>query len=108
MFQATCGKCGTTCEVPFRPLPGKPVFCNNCFDKGGVNTNKNIDSVKEQLDQLNEKLDRILIALLPEETKKAVLKKEEAIGKKKAKKEDAAEIEPAKPATKKAAAKKKK
>jgi CxxC-x17-CxxC domain-containing protein len=32
-FQATCSKCGSSCEVPFRPAPGKPVFCNNCFKR---------------------------------------------------------------------------
>ncbi len=106
MFQATCGKCGTTCEVPFRPLAGKPVFCNNCFDKGGVNANKSIENLKEQLDQLNEKLDRILIALLPAESKAAVLKKEEAIGKKKTKEKEI-DAEP-KAVAKKPAAKTKK
>ncbi len=109
MFHATCGKCGNDCEVPFKPLAGKPVFCNNCFDKGGVNTNKNIDSLKEQLEQLNDKLDRILNALNPNQSKlePITLEKAEAIGKKKVKKEEKAE-EPAKPAAKKAAAKKKK
>ena len=31
MFPATCGKCGQSCEVPFRPTAAFPVFCNNCF-----------------------------------------------------------------------------
>ncbi|MDD4761964.1 MAG: hypothetical protein PHZ25_03020 [Candidatus Pacebacteria bacterium] len=29
--QAVCDQCGQTCEVPFRPTEGKPVFCDNCF-----------------------------------------------------------------------------
>lgn len=33
LFQATCSDCGQDCEVPFRPLPGKSVYCNNCFKK---------------------------------------------------------------------------
>lgn len=33
MHQATCSKCGKECEVPFRPTSGKPVYCNNCFDR---------------------------------------------------------------------------
>lgn len=35
MFPATCAKCGTACEVPFKPRPesegGRPVLCLNCF-----------------------------------------------------------------------------
>lgn len=31
MFKATCNECKKTCEVPFRPSNGKPVFCNECF-----------------------------------------------------------------------------
>lgn len=35
MYPATCAKCGTACEVPFKPRPesegGRPVLCLNCF-----------------------------------------------------------------------------
>lgn len=30
-FKATCAECGKSCDVPFRPTSGKPVFCNDCF-----------------------------------------------------------------------------
>ena len=33
MFQATCSDCGRPCEVPFRPVEGRPVFCRDCFAK---------------------------------------------------------------------------
>ena len=36
MHSATCGDCGKSCEVPFRPTEGKPVYCKDCFvAKGG-------------------------------------------------------------------------
>ena len=37
MHDATCDNCGNSCQVPFRPTQGKPVFCSNCFEqqKGG-------------------------------------------------------------------------
>ncbi len=72
MFDALCSNCGNNCQVPFRPIGGKPVFCNKCFDKGDnvVNKNfvvksdnsggKNMEQFKEQLEMLNIKLDRIL------------------------------------------------
>lgn len=33
MHKAICDKCGKDCEVPFVPTSGKPVFCNDCFEK---------------------------------------------------------------------------
>lgn len=37
MHQAICDNCGKSCEVPFRPTSGKPVYCSNCFEnqRGG-------------------------------------------------------------------------
>ncbi len=29
--EAVCSSCGTTTQVPFRPTPGKPVYCRDCF-----------------------------------------------------------------------------
>ncbi|HOZ36171.1 MAG TPA: DNA-directed RNA polymerase [archaeon] len=31
MHKATCSKCGKECEVPFKPLEGKPVYCRDCY-----------------------------------------------------------------------------
>ena len=28
---AVCSSCGTPTQVPFRPTPGKPVYCRDCF-----------------------------------------------------------------------------
>jgi CxxC-x17-CxxC domain-containing protein len=28
---AVCSSCGTATQVPFRPTPGKPVYCRDCF-----------------------------------------------------------------------------
>ena len=72
MFEALCSNCGNNCLVPFRPIGGKPVFCNKCFDKGDNVVNKNfvvknensspkqVEQFKAQFDMLNIKLDRIL------------------------------------------------
>lgn len=35
MFQAICASCSKSCEVPFRPNGKKPVYCKDCFDRGG-------------------------------------------------------------------------
>ena len=32
-FDATCSSCGKECDVPFRPVNGKPVYCRDCFSK---------------------------------------------------------------------------
>jgi len=31
--KAICVKCNQDCEVPFKPLQGKPVYCQDCYKK---------------------------------------------------------------------------
>ncbi len=31
--KAICSECKKECEVPFKPTPGKPVFCRECYAK---------------------------------------------------------------------------
>jgi len=60
MHKAVCDKCGKECEVPFKPTPSKPVYCDDCFkkkDKGGR------ADFSEEFKQINEKLDKILEAV---------------------------------------------
>lgn len=40
LHKAVCSDCGKGCEVPFKPLPGKPVFCRDCFKKDGESSFK--------------------------------------------------------------------
>lgn len=104
MFDATCAKCGKKCEVPFRPTGDKPVYCSQCFDKGGNTSGKAPDQFKQQFEILNSKLDRILKALNQTEstqTPKAEKKELEA-------KKNKTEKTSAKPIAKKTKAKKKK
>lgn len=93
LHKATCAECGKTCEVPFRPIAGKPVYCKECFDRKGGNTgnnrsggrfpkrelsshsfikpnfennresNKGTDGVMKQLEAVNLKLDRLIQAI---------------------------------------------
>lgn len=64
MHKVTCDSCGESCEVPFRPTAGKPIYCDACFKKnknpGSENRNNQFSS---ELAQINEKLNRILEAL---------------------------------------------
>jgi len=32
MHDAICDNCGKSCQVPFRPTSGKPIFCSSCFE----------------------------------------------------------------------------
>lgn len=89
MFQATCSKCGQSCEVPFRPTGARPVFCRDCFKTEGTggatprfapvkrfddnrpsfggnaggNSNAGSGVTKAQIEALNVKLDKILSML---------------------------------------------
>lgn len=40
-YPAKCSECGADCEVPFEPVEGKPVKCNECFRKSRRNNNNN-------------------------------------------------------------------
>lgn len=31
MHDATCGKCGASCQIPFEPRQGRDVLCSDCF-----------------------------------------------------------------------------
>jgi len=31
MYKATCSKCGKECEVPFKPMPDKEIYCRGCY-----------------------------------------------------------------------------
>lgn len=35
LHKATCAECSKACEVPFRPMSGKPVYCKDCFNPAG-------------------------------------------------------------------------
>ncbi len=64
MFEATCDRCGSRCEVPFRPTGEKPVYCRACFGKNdGGRVEQKPDQAKMQFDILNAKLDKIIKAL---------------------------------------------
>lgn len=75
MHQAICAQCGKSCEVPFKPTSGRPVYCNDCFggkketggNRGGdrfeSNAGKGGDyDLKRQLEILNSKMDRLIKA----------------------------------------------
>ena len=33
MHKAICSDCKQECEVPFKPIEGKPVYCKDCYPK---------------------------------------------------------------------------
>lgn len=88
MFSATCDKCGETCQVPFRPTAGKPVFCDNCFERTSDRSGRNSGSseLMEQVKLLNEKFDKLMNILAPNAPKEKA-KKVEVVKEVKAKKE---------------------
>ena len=102
MYDAVCAKCGQNCQVPFSPKSDKPVFCENCFEKGGKG-GKDSGELMDQIKMLNAKVDKLMKMLAPEikeEIKKEALQPTQGKEKKtKAK---------VKPASKKALTKKKK
>jgi CxxC-x17-CxxC domain-containing protein len=33
VYSAVCSECGSPCEVPFKPEPNRPVYCQECWKK---------------------------------------------------------------------------
>jgi CxxC-x17-CxxC domain-containing protein len=33
MHKAVCADCGKECEVPFKPIEGRSVYCRDCYQK---------------------------------------------------------------------------
>jgi CxxC-x17-CxxC domain-containing protein len=60
MFSASCDKCGVNCQVPFKPTPGKPVFCDACFGSKLGDKEKNSSELNDQIKSLHIKMDKIL------------------------------------------------
>lgn len=44
MHDATCAKCGASCQVPFMPNGRKEVFCSKCFGEMNGSSRDNRDS----------------------------------------------------------------
>lgn len=126
MHKATCSSCGKECEVPFRPSGDKPVYCNDCFSKTSVGSdraprrdfgsrpqqrpsfdgsNQGGSDTKRQLEAISAKLDKLTQAIENfSQPKKAEAKATEKAAPKAAPK--AVVKAPAKKAVKKVVAKK--
>ena len=81
MFSAVCDECGKRCEVPFKPSNNKPIYCSDCFRNKGEdrsnfnnppynnsnssssNSSRDLDELKGQLRDMNQKLDKLIDAL---------------------------------------------
>lgn len=50
MFNAVCSDCGKSCEVPFEPTSGKPIYCRDCYNK-----RQSPDAKKDNYDELHTK-----------------------------------------------------
>lgn len=83
MFDAVCNNCGNSCKVPFQPTGDKPVYCSNCFGEkkgagnkeNGLSQSQSQPQYKEQLERLNNKLDKILQLLDPNSSVEGIEKK---------------------------------
>lgn len=87
-FSAVCDKCGEECQVPFRPTPGKPIFCDNCFEKTSDRSGKSSGNAEilEQIKLLNEKIDNLITTLTSTPVAKEKTKKTETAKETKTKK----------------------
>jgi CxxC-x17-CxxC domain-containing protein len=74
MFDAVCDQCGASCQLPFRPTSGKPIYCSKCFEEKNTSGSRSTNQPQygKQIEALNAKLDKILKLLTPVEPKEEV------------------------------------
>jgi CxxC-x17-CxxC domain-containing protein len=46
MFEAKCSSCRKTAQVPFKPSPDKPVYCQECFSERKANRRETYSNSK--------------------------------------------------------------
>ena len=77
MHDVVCDECSKDCQVPFKPSPGKPILCDECFSKSrGKGRGGDNKEVMEQIKNLNEKMDKLISILDPNASKKVAKKVE--------------------------------
>ncbi|MFC1807107.1 CxxC-x17-CxxC domain-containing protein [Candidatus Omnitrophota bacterium] len=56
--KVTCSDCSKECEIPFKPSPGRPVYCKECFSKRRQGNQSNVrqDSRPEERDIPKERI----------------------------------------------------
>jgi len=60
MTKVTCSSCGSRCEVPFKPVSNKPVYCSECFSKKEKFGSDTPPPSTRDFDMINEKLNKII------------------------------------------------
>ena len=73
MYDAICAECGQHCQVPFRPKPGRDIFCSDCFGRDEKreakpftpNSAPKSANYDNQFAALNSKLDKLINLLSP-------------------------------------------
>jgi len=72
IFTAVCGNCGKTAKLPFKPTPGKPVFCDDCYEKiGGKSAfRKSESSTGQQLTVVGKEMKTISLKDLNKDSEK--------------------------------------
>ncbi|MFT4303541.1 MAG: CxxC-x17-CxxC domain-containing protein [Candidatus Woesearchaeota archaeon] len=72
MVKVKCDECGKSCEVPFKPTEGKPVYCSECFESKPNNRSRDSrnqrssNNSSSDLKEINDKLNEILCLLKKE------------------------------------------
>ena len=46
-FEGKCTDCGNATTLPFKPTPGKPVYCRTCFSKHMTNRSESAGNNRE-------------------------------------------------------------
>jgi CxxC-x17-CxxC domain-containing protein len=85
MYKATCADCKKDCEIPFKPMGDRPVYCQECFRRRkATNSLKPIPDTKPKASSVQTVITPTgtIQAPLAKEKKKPVAAKKAALKKK--------------------------
>ena len=82
MFAVICFECGKDSEIPFKPSPGRPVYCKECFAKRKAGNAPKISIDQKPLVEIKTPEPIVKIKKKAPAAKKSVTKKKPAAKKK--------------------------
>jgi CxxC-x17-CxxC domain-containing protein len=86
MYKATCADCKKDCEIPFKPMGDRPVYCQDCFRRR--KTANNLKVVPDNKPKVTSPVQTVITptgiiqAPIPKEKKKPVAARKAALKKK--------------------------
>ena len=61
--EIVCDGCGKETQIPFKPIPGKPVFCKECYASTNLESKATIEKLSKEVKELKLAIAKIMKVL---------------------------------------------